>query len=278
MGNELSSMMSSDHFYIETDMVPMRDGMFVSDKFVIVLVEKGTARISVGEDEYQAGVHRMLVVRPDLPVRLVRSSGGFRAVFIGFPPVMLHERTQRIEPSFFLQMYTRVVWKLSESQRKHMYHFTELFRYSVTVSGRFQRELVLSLVTGFVFGFYETCGDLQPDNYYPDSSRSRELFRKFMQLLHEHYKTQHEVQFYAGKLCISAKYLTQITKRMIARTPKQIIDERLVHEAATLLVKNDSSIQEISGRLGFVDQSYFGRFFKRMMNASPQQYRIRPKG
>lgn len=233
--------------------------------------------MAVGDDEYHIDSYRMLVLRPDFPTRLVRSSEGFRAVLMGFMPVMLHEHTQRIEPNFFLMIYTRVAWKLTDSHRNVMEHFKELFRYAAMKNGGYRRDWVLSLVTSFVFGFYEMYGGMQEENLFPDSSRSRELFRNFMMLLHQNYRTQHEVQFYAGELCISAKYLTQITKRMIARTPKQIIDERLIHEATTLLVKNDSSIQEISNLLGFVDQSYFGRFFKRMMNMSPQQYRVRPK-
>ena len=64
---------------------------------------------------------------------------------------------------------------------------------------------------------------------------------------------------------------------MIGRTPKQIIDETLLQEAMKRLDKNDSSIQEISVGLGFPDQSYFGRFFKRMKQMSPQQYRLRSK-
>lgn len=277
MGNELYDMASSEYCYLETDMAFMAREPFVSDKFMVVFVEKGTARVAVGEDEYHLDTHRMLILRPDCPARLVSSSGGFRAVLMGFMPVMLHEQTQRIEPNFFLMMYTRVAWKLTDNHRSVMGHFKELFRQAAMKFGGYRRELVLALVTAFVFGFYELCGNVREENPFPDSSRSRELFRKFMALLHQNYRTQHEVQFYAGELCISAKYLTQITKRMIARTPKQIIDERLIHEATTMLIKNDSSIQEISNRLGFVDQSYFGRFFKRMMNVSPQQYRVRPK-
>lgn len=277
MGNELNNIVSSEYFYLETDMAFMRREAFVFDKFIIVFVEKGTARVAVGDNEYHIDSYRMLVLRPESPTRLVRSSEGFRVVLMGFMPVMLHEHTRRIEPNFFLMIYTRMAWKLTDSQRSVMEHFKELFRYASVKNGGYRRDWILSLVTSFVFGFYEMFGGLQEENLFSDSSRSRELFRNFVMLLHQNYRTQHEVQFYAGELCISAKYLTQITKRMIARTPKQIIDERLIYEATTLLVKNDSSIQEISNHLGFVDQSYFGRFFKRMMNMSPQQYRVRPK-
>ena len=80
--------------------------------------------------------------------------------------------------------------------------------------------------------------------------------------LHEHLTREHEVQFYAGKLCISSKYLTQVSKGMIGRTPKQIIDETLMHEAMKLLDKNNSSIQDISVSLGFPDQSLFRTLFQ----------------
>ena len=81
------------------------------------------------------------------------------------------------------------------------------------------------------------CGAARLENLSLDSSRSRELFRNFMELLHEHLTREHEVQFYAGKLCISSKYLTQVSKGMIGRTPKQIIDETLMHEAMKYWIK-----------------------------------------
>ena len=161
---------------------------------------------------------------------------------------MLRDSTERMEPRFLLLLFTQVIWGLDAENRKLVEHFRELFRFAVADYGRgYTRELVLSLVNGLVYGAYEMCG------------------------------AEHEVQFYAGKLCISSKYLTQVSKGMIGRTPKQIIDETLMHEAMKLLDKNNSSIQDISVSLGFPDQSYFGRFFKRLKHMSPQQYRLRSK-
>lgn len=276
MDDELYLMDSSECFYIETDLAFTKSEPFVSDKVIIVFVEKGTARIAGEEGEYSLDTRHLLVLRPGFSLRLVHAASGFLVSLIGFPSAMLHEHTQRLEPNFFLQLYTRVRWKQADYHRCLTAHFKELFCFAVTETGRYRMDLVQSLVTGFVFGFYEMGGHVR-ETPYPDSSRSRELFHKFVSLLRKHCNAHHDVQFYADELCISPKYLTQITKRMIAQTPKQIIDQRLLHEAMALLGRNDSSIQEISSRLGFVDQSYFGRFFKRLMKMSPQQYRVRPK-
>jgi hypothetical protein len=128
---------------------------------------------------------------------------------------------------FTIDFYKR----FKPENRKLVEHFRELFRFAVADYGRgYTRELVLSLVNGLVYGAYEMCGAARLENLSLDSSRSRELFRNFMELLHEHLTREHEVQFYAGKLCISSKYLTQVSKGMIGRTPKQIIDETLMHE------------------------------------------------
>lgn len=272
-------MQSKDYFFLDSNLYFMQFETFSIDKYILVFVEKGTAHITLERNEYVLNANRMLLLRPNLNMKLLKASEDFRVSVLGFPRNMLHEYTQRVEPSFFLLIYTRIIWPLSDKNRPHIDSFKKLFRFAVEHEGTaYNRELILTLVSGFVFGLYALNSNIHRTERVADSSRARELFRKFMDLLHRNYTEQHEVQFYAGELCITAKYLTQITKRIIGATPKQLIDERLIHEASALLSNNNSSIQEISSRLGFVDQSYFGRFFKRMMHVSPQQYRLRPNG
>ena len=57
------------------------------------------------------------------------------------------------------------------------------------------------------------------------------------------------------------------------RVPK-LIDEAVVYEAKRLLKYSGLSIQEISNKLNFASQSFFGKYFKQRVGVSPSRYKI----
>jgi len=109
----------------------------------------------------------------------------------------------------------------------------------------------------------------------PDLNEKR--IYHFLLLLENHYTTEKKVDFYAEKLSISAKRLNQILKQKIGKTINQILQERLLIEAKHLLFVGKKNIKEISFSLGFLDSSYFSRFFKKMTGLSPEEFRLETK-
>ncbi|MDR0429687.1 MAG: AraC family transcriptional regulator [Tannerellaceae bacterium] len=104
-------------------------------------------------------------------------------------------------------------------------------------------------------------------------SRKEELFNKFLDLLLNHYKEQHEVAFYAEQLFITPQYLTFIIKELTGKTTNKWIDDRLIIEARKLLKTTQTTVQQIADQLNFSDQSTFGKFFKKYHGVSPAEYR-----
>lgn len=95
-----------------------------------------------------------------------------------------------------------------------------------------------------------------------------------MQLIREYSMHEHQVAFYAEKLCISSRYLHKITVRHLdGKKPKQLIDEQLVAEIKVLLNEPRLSITEIAEQLHFPDQSYLTHFFKKNTGISPKEFR-----
>jgi hydroxymethylpyrimidine/phosphomethylpyrimidine kinase len=105
------------------------------------------------------------------------------------------------------------------------------------------------------------------------ASRSQEIYKQFVNDVSKHYHTNNDVAFYADCQNVSGRYLAQVTKRMSGKAPKTIIDEYLTEKIMTELKKSNKTIQEIAYYFGFSSQAHFTKFFRKMKNCSPREYR-----
>lgn len=105
--------------------------------------------------------------------------------------------------------------------------------------------------------------------------RADKLFRAFKRLSVEHFRTHHDIAFYADRLHISPTYLARIVKRITGHTVYTHLAGLLCAEARRYLRSSDISVKEIADRLGFADQSSFGKFFKAQIGLSPNHFRQR---
>ena len=103
--------------------------------------------------------------------------------------------------------------------------------------------------------------------------RSIDIYNRFVSLVAEHYRTAHDVAFYADRLCITTRYLSGVTDKVVGKSPKQIIADYIMSEAKTFLDTTCLTIQEIADRLGFSSQVLFCKFFKSQEKTSPSNYR-----
>lgn len=107
------------------------------------------------------------------------------------------------------------------------------------------------------------------------NSRQEEIFTKFTELLERHHKKEREIAFYADKMCMTSKHLSQVIKDYTGKTALGIIEEYVISEAKSMLLSTTMSIQQISDELNFPSQSVFGKYFKRVTGISPSEYRNR---
>lgn len=100
-----------------------------------------------------------------------------------------------------------------------------------------------------------------------------DLIRQFNVLVDLHFRTKRKVKDYAELLHKSPKTISNLFAQYSDRTPQQIIQERVVLEAKRLMLFSDKQTQEIAYDLGFDDPAYFSRYFKKMVGASPSEYK-----
>ena len=106
-----------------------------------------------------------------------------------------------------------------------------------------------------------------------NNNRKQGLYNSFLEYVELYHKENREVSFYAKKLCMTSKYLSQILKEVSGRSALEIIDEYAITTIKALLSSTSLNIQQISDEMNFPSQSVFGKYFKRLTGISPKEYR-----
>ena len=94
----------------------------------------------------------------------------------------------------------------------------------------------------------------------------------FIKLVRAHYAVERSVAFYASKLFISPKYLSLIVKETTGKSAARWIDEFVLMEAKNMLRYSGKNIQQVAYALNFSNQSSFGKYFKHLTGMSPTEY------
>lgn len=104
-------------------------------------------------------------------------------------------------------------------------------------------------------------------------ARKQRQIGQFKALLDRHFREHRPVQSYADAIGLTAGQLSRICREVLGVSALDVINARLVHEAQRELVYTAGSIQRLAAELGFEDDAYFSRFFKRHTGLSPRDFR-----
>jgi AraC family transcriptional regulator, transcriptional activator of pobA len=96
------------------------------------------------------------------------------------------------------------------------------------------------------------------------------LFKEFSEI---DFKTQRQVGYYAKKIIVTEKRLNQATSKIWGKSPKQIIDDRLLLEAKRILAHTTDSVKEVAFQLGFDEPTNFIKYFKKHTTQTPIEFR-----
>ena len=153
--------------------------------------------------------------------------------------------------------------------------FEELTRQMLEALGSqhgFAREDILySYLKIFLIHASRIC--LEQDANRQALQSEQPVLQKLKELIERHYHARHSPSDYAAMLHISPKALGKLTKKHFNRTPSALIADKLMVEARRQLYRTENPVKEIAFSLGFSDQHYFSRFFKKHAGIPADQYR-----
>ncbi|MBR1127644.1 helix-turn-helix domain-containing protein [Bradyrhizobium iriomotense] len=113
------------------------------------------------------------------------------------------------------------------------------------------------------------------DSDRDEEGSSTEILSRFRRLLEERYHQHLRVSDYANLLGMTPDRLHALCSRELKRSPSELIQQRIVKEAAARLEAGTVAVKQIAFALGFKDTAYFNRFFRKHTGEAPGVWRRR---
>lgn len=197
----------------------------------------------------------------------------------------MHIFVYRIEPirdimgNLALSMYpyteltaeTCYVWHTDEEEEllRYIALLDDTLKHGKELFNSFEQKLLLIGLTYRLCGIYSR----KLVNRRDSVGHKDETFIRLIGLIEQNYRRERGVEFYADKLCLSPKYLSNLSKSVSGYTVQELVFKAIVREAISLLKNTQKTVLEISEELNFPNASYFGTFFRKQTGMSPMQMR-----
>ena len=230
------------------------------DSGAILFCQRGTARVTINLHTGAVREHTLMLLLPGAILMFSEVSDDFRITYCAFSRALFAEASFRLDPSFFHFLNENPIAERLDDGGKGADIWLQMAAYTYADRENiFRNTIVKNRLQNVFLEIYDkiqrNINRRQPGEV---NNRRRELFLRFISLVHEHCYEQREVAYFADRLCITTRYLSTVVRTVSSRTPKEIIDRMVLLEIKVLLQSTDLSVSEIADRLRFPDQSYLG--------------------
>lgn len=274
-----------EDFIIVSDAEQVKQGLAVGDGEYAQLMDAIFLFIREGHGEFEINGVTTAVSAGDIVVckpnstfrRAVEVDNGTHGSFIVVSRRMLMDcipNTQMIIGALLNIDRSFHVLRLSDKDQVIFSHYSALLRLKLEdTSHAYRSEVIHLLVKGLIC---EVIGahmleELAEKQF--EVGQSEKLFLRFINLLETTRPRPRFIEHYASELCVTAKHLSEVCKKVSGRTALQWITEFLENDIRYYLFHTDLTIKEIVFQLQFPNASFFGKYVRAHFGKSPSELR-----
>ena len=269
-----------EEFMVETNaMEDFQNETIRTNNGILLICLDGNAVLSINEHKYSLSHSMMGVIFPYDLIEISQADANFKVTSIITSEMFIREASLHLENVIYDFLHANRVLPVKNNQNFKIIKSMMQWMYNIydDRESYVRRELFLINIRIFFLNIYDTgrrrifqSGLQKP---IAPKTRAGSLFHKYLNLVFDQAQKMREVSFYANELCISPKYLNTISKEVIGKTAKEVIDNRVIMQLKIALRDTDRTIQQISDEFNFPNQSYFGRYFKKITGMSPSEFK-----
>lgn len=244
---------------------------------LVMFCLRGTMRVRLQLKEYVLSENDVLVVLPGTIGECLEVSAAAEVVIIGLSGHRLWKGQQSSLSMAFLRLLTATsLIHISSTQMEECMILYHSMRKKLEQPGyKFKLEAIAGYLQVFFYNGCQWLLEYDRQQVRKVESRQEKLFEAFLELVQTHYREHRNMCFYAEKLCLTPKYLSQVIWEVSDRHAPDWIRDYVILEAKALLKSGEYTVQQVGDFLNFANASFFGKYFKAAVGCTPRQYMLK---
>lgn len=246
-----------------------------SDYLAHAICLGGDCSFTFNGNDFELKEGDLMIVRKGKLIEEIRPSNDFKVktLYVTSPFIDLCTPQTNYGIKGQLSLFMNPVMRLDESQRFVCERDFRWIEYRLTQTNHaFYRELLINAVQAAILDFFDFHLVINKESKV--STQNASLMGRFLDMLENgDYRTNREVTYYADILCVTPKYLSEISKKVSGYPANYWINRYTSLDIARLLCDKTLTFVQISDMFHFSSPAYFGRYVQRTLGLNPSQYR-----
>jgi AraC family transcriptional activator of pobA len=241
-----------------------------------LLCHRGHLKFVFNDKPFTCQAQEFVFLFAESKVTKMSFSANFKATVLLVEKNFLNENLPDLSLSIDAQLHSKenpVLHFDKNDKEKVISNFRQLYARFKERGHRFYEEVLKRQMQLFILEMWHVFA-----NEFEHRKRTLlggSLYERFIHLTQEHCMKEREVDFYARRLNITPKYLNYVCKQSTGVTASEWI-QRFARERIILLLQNKNlNVAEIAENMNFSSRSYFTRYVKKLLGATPTEYRNR---
>lgn len=222
----------------------------------------------------EAGDCLIVPRRGDL-VRDVNESEDFRVSVIYVTQEFIEVSTPQSNYGMkgHLALFENPIMRLTpEMQERCAANFENICQRLAQPQHHFYREVLISAIQTMILDFYDFHAELY--GFDRISTQHYQLMNQFIELLENgDYRQYRDIGYYADKLCVTSKYLSEVSKKASGLPANYWITRYTSLDISRCLRDRSLSFTDIADMFGFSSPGHFSRYVQNNLGAKPSDFR-----